>query len=131
LARYLTVGMGALATLTALLFSDMEGVIKGVHQVGAYVGAPVTALFLMGLLTRRGHFLGWLTASLAVVLPLTYYVQHYSPVHWLLYGPISTGACLLAGYLCSRILRPPAWAPAEPLTVWRNQTLSGTTNGAR
>ena len=84
-----------------------------------------------GLLTRRGHFRGWLAATLAVVLPLSYYVQNHTQVHWLLYGPVSAGSCLMAAYLCSRILRPPAWAPAEALTIWSTQTTSGTTKGAR
>ena len=131
MARGITVGLGAVATLTALLFSNVEGIIKAVHQVTGYVGAPVTALFLLGLLTRRGHFRGWLAATLAVVLPLSYYVQNHTQVHWLLYGPVSAGSCLMAAYLCSRILRPPAWAPAEALTIWSTQTTSGTTKGAR
>ena len=125
MARGITVGLGAAATLTALLFSNIEGIVKAVHQVTGYVGAPVTALFLLG------HFRGWLAATLVLVLPLSYYVQNHTQVHWLLYGPVSAGSCLMAAYLCSRILRPPAWAPAEALTVWRTQTTSGTTKGAR
>ena len=130
-ARILTLGLGAVATVTALLFSGMEGVVKGIHQVSGYVGGPVAALFLLGLLTRRGHFRGWLAATLVLGLPLSYYVQNHTQVHWLLYGPVSIGTCLTAAYLLSRILGPPRSAPRDPVTIWRTQTTSGTTKGAR
>ena len=126
LARVLTAVLGLWVTITALFFSDQRGILEAMSQVGSYTAAPLTALFLLGVLTRRGHFWGWVAATLIVALPLSLYVQNpesaYS-VHWLYYGPISLLSCLLGSYLFSLPLRRLLGAGAHngELTIWKDR----------
>ena len=123
LARGLTAGLGLLATLTALMISETQGILETMSKVGGYTAAPITALFLLGVLSRKGHFLGWLMATLIITLPLSVYVQHFAQVHWIFYSPISLLSCLSASYLCSLILRPVWHFPPEngELSIWRDR----------
>ena len=66
LARGLTAVLGLLATLTALMVSETQGILETMSKVGGYTAAPITALFLLGVMTLKGHFLGWLVATLVV-----------------------------------------------------------------
>ena len=123
LARGLTAGLGLLATATALLVSDTQGILETMSKVGGYTAAPITALFLLGVLTQKGHFLGWLVATATVTFPLCIYVQHFAQVHWIFYGPVALVSCLVSSYLCSLILRTVSKRSPEDgdLTIWADR----------
>ena len=123
LARGLTAALGLLATLTALVVSETQGILETMSKVGGYTAAPITALFLLGVLSRKGHFLGWLVATLAITLPLSVYVQNFARMHWIFYSPIALVTCLSASYLCSLILRPAWRMPLEngDLSIWQDR----------
>lgn len=70
LARALTAGLGLLATAAALLVSEGAGILETMSRVGSLTAAPVTGLFLLGVLTRRGNFPAWLAATLGISLSL-------------------------------------------------------------
>ena len=120
LARILTVALGVTATLAGIFVSSVEGILKAINMVGGYTAAPVTALFLLGILSRRGRFRAWLASVVLVAIPLSVYVQHYSDVHWIFYGGVSMVSTLVVSYFFSRVLNLFAGeAPSRPeLTLW-------------
>ena len=121
LARRLTIGLGLSATVSGLLASSTEGIMEAIAMVGGYVAGPVTSLFLLGVLTRRGHFCGWLISACLITIPLQVYIQNFTNTHWVFFGPLATVICLLVSYPLSLILavilrlEP---APRE-YTIWR------------
>jgi Na+/proline symporter len=122
-ARGLTVVLGLLATASGLLVSQIEGILKAISMIGGYVASPVTALFLMGILTRRGNFGGWLIATCLVTIPTQVYIQNYSDTHWIFYGALGMVICLAASYpfslIVARVRRLP---PADrEYTLWRRR----------
>ncbi len=121
-ARGLTIALGIVATLAGLLVSQTEGILKAISIVGGYLGAPVTALFLLGILTRRAHFWGWLIGACLVTIPLQFYIQNHTDTHWVFFGPLAMVTCCAVSYPLSLILAR-LWH-LEPVsreyTVWRN-----------
>ena len=130
IARRVTIGLGLLATISGLLVSQIEGILKAISMVGAYVASPVTALFLMGILTRRGNFGGWLIATGLVSIPMQVYIQNYSDIHWIFYGALGLVICLALAYPFSLIVaRVRCLPPADrEYTLWRRET-SGKVSG--
>ena len=125
IARGLTVALGLLATASGLLVSQIEGILKAISMVGGYVASPVTALFLMGILTRRGNFGGWLIATCLVSIPSQVYIQNYSDTHWIFYGALAMVICLAVSYpfslIYAKVRRLP---PADrEYTLWRRKTI--------
>ncbi len=120
-ARGLTVALGILAIISGLLVSRIQGILKAVSMVGGYVASPVTALFLLGILTRRGHFGGWLIGTCLITFPLEVYIQNFTDTHWVFYGPLGTVICLAVSYPFSLILaRALHLEPANrEYTLWR------------
>ena len=121
-ARGLTIALGLVATLAGLLVSQTEGILKAISIVGGYLGAPVTALFLLGVLTRRAHFWGWLIGTCLVTIPLQFYIQNYTDTHWVFFGPVAIVSCFTVSYPFSLILA--RFWHLEPAsrehTVWRS-----------
>ena len=120
-ARGLTIALGLVATLAGLLVSQTEGILKAISIVGGYVGAPVTALFLLGVLTRRADFGGWLIGTCLVTIPMEFYIQNYTDTHWVFFGPIAMVSCFAVSYPFSLILtRSMHLEPASrEFTIWR------------
>ena len=117
LARWLTLAFGALATALAFFVSTLGGIIKAYTTFVSLFSAPVLALFLLGMLTRRGTLAGWV-AGTAVSVPATLWLQHAVKAHWVYYFPFSFFVCLLIAWLVSMTLGKP---PADPaFTVWPN-----------
>ncbi len=122
LARGLTIALGLVATLAGLLVSQTEGILRAINIVGGYLGVPVAALFLLGVLTRRAHFWGWLIGTCLVTIPLQFYIQNYTDTHWVFFGPVAIVSCFAVSYPFSLILAK-SWhlEPASrEFTVWRS-----------
>lgn len=116
LARWLTLGFGVFGTAMAFLAARLDQVMAASQTfLGLFLG-PVLALFLMGMLTMRGSFRGWLIA-LPVALLLTVYVQRYTSVHFIYYFPLSFLSCFVIGWLASLAL--PQQGDVRDLTIWR------------
>lgn len=115
LARILTLAFGALATAVAFYVARAEHIIEAYMRFISLFSAPVLALFLLGMLTRRGRFPGWLVGTL-IAIPTTWYVQTFTKVHWVYYFPLSFAVTLFVGYLVSAMM-PPRSVP-EGLTMW-------------
>jgi SSS family transporter len=101
-ARILTVLLGILATALAFYVSTIGGIIKAFASFMSLFSAPVLALFLLGIFTKKGNFLGWLV-GLLVSIPATLWLQKSVHAHWVYYFPFSFfvafGVALLASLL--------------------------------
>jgi len=115
LARILTVVLGIFATAIAFYVSTIGGIIKAFATFMSLFSAPVLALFLLGILTRRGNFHGWLV-GLCASIPATLWLQKTLEAHWVYYFPFSFLTAFPIALLASRFF-PSAPAPDE-LTVW-------------
>jgi len=96
LARWVTAGLGALATaLSIYLFfvSKAEGIIETFATFMGLFSAPVLALFVLGLLTKRGLFKAWIPAAL-VSIGFTFWMQT-TDVSWIWYFPAGFAISLI------------------------------------
>jgi SSS family transporter len=116
LARIITVGLGILATALAFYISTIGGIIKAFASFMSLFSAPVLALFLLGVLTRKGNFLGWLV-GLIISIPATFWLQKTVEAHWVYYFPysfsITFGIALLASHFFKTTEAP------RNLTIWK------------
>lgn len=104
-ARIVTAALGVLATgLSILLFfvGKAEGIIETFATFMGLFSAPVLALFLLGLLTRRGSFNAWLPAAL-LGIGGTAWLQT-TDVSWIWYFPFGFAATFFPAWLLSRLL---------------------------
>ncbi|MEN7973481.1 MAG: hypothetical protein ABFR47_06565, partial [Verrucomicrobiota bacterium] len=93
-----------LATALAFYVSTIGGIIKAFASFMSLFSAPVLALFLLGILTRRGNFKGWLV-GLAISVPATLWLQKSVEAHWVYYFPFSFLTTFPAALLASRFFR--------------------------
>ncbi len=122
LSRYLTIFLGALATGVAFSITGIEQILKASNAFLGLFGSPILALFLLGMLTRRGNFRGWLVGMIAGI-SITAWCQQTTDMHWIYYFPlcfiisfgIGTAASLLLGVKRGGPLGRPE------LTLWGRQ----------
>ena len=119
LARWLTLALGAVATGVAFYVSGIEQILKASSTFLGLFGGPILALFLLGMLTRRASFRGWLMGVL-VAIPATMWLQHGTEVHFIHYFPFCFGTCALIGYAASVLIGMAASTPLaeRELTIW-------------
>jgi len=103
-ARVLTVILGLLVTILALLFASAD--VKSLwHQfitVLGLFGGSMAGLFLLGIFTTRTTPAG--AAGGAVVGAATVYaMKTFMDVHLLLYASAGIAGCFVAGYLASLV----------------------------
>lgn len=114
-ARVLTLIFGGFATIVAFFASKIGDIVETAQVFLGLFSGPVLALFLLGILSRRGSFAGWL-AGVAVGLPATIWIQKETSVHFIYYFPFSFVASLAAALAASLVI---GGKPADPeLTVW-------------
>ncbi len=118
LARILTVLLGVFATGIAFYVSTVGGIVKAFATFMGLFSAPVLALFLMGILTRRANFWGWLI-GLAVSVPSTLWLQKVVEAHWVYFFPFSFIVAFSIGLLASLAFKTPL--ADRDLTVWRTR----------
>jgi SSS family transporter len=115
LARIFTVVLGVLATGLAFYVSTIGGIIKAFASFMSLFSAPVLALFLLGVLTRKGNFAGWLI-GLAASVPATLWLQKAVEAHWVYFFPFSFLIAFGIALIASRFFQT-SEAPKE-LTIW-------------
>lgn len=105
LARILTLVLGLLATGAALYASRIGDIVRMWMNIVGLFAAPVLGIFVLGLLTRRASFRGWLVGA-GLAIGLTVFLQWRFADEliaiWLF--PISFGATTITGYAFSRLL---------------------------
>lgn len=115
LARILTVVLGGLATGVAFYAATLDSILEAFFSFMGMFSAPVLALFLLGTLTRRGNFQGWLI-GMGVSLLVSVWLQKFTAVNGIYYFPFSFAVSLGIALLASPFFKSPP-APRD-LTVW-------------
>jgi SSS family transporter len=103
LARALTIALGLLATLAALCAGRIGNIVEMWMNVMGLFAAPVLSIFVLGIVTDRTHFRGWLVGA-AIAIALTALLQRafadrLMPI-W--HFPISFVVTTTVGYAVSR-----------------------------
>ena len=129
---------GIIGTLMAvfLLYAKLPTLFEEFMRIMALIGGGFVGVYSLGMFTRRAHGVGVIVgvvASYIVAGMLKLYTAQFY-VHWGAWGTITTGTCILFGYLFSivlpknllfRIIPPKILAPLiavqqdlTGLTVW-------------
>jgi len=115
LARGLTLLFGVLGTGAAFYVAGFEHLIKAYTSIISLFNGPILALFLLGILTRRARFAGWVVGAV-LGIGATLWLQHGVKAHWAWYFPASFGVSFATGLLVSLVFR--GAPPAPGLTLW-------------
>jgi Na+/proline symporter len=115
LARIITVVLGIISTVAAIYASSLEHIVKAWSTILGLFAGPILAIFLLGILTRHGNFLGWIT-GIIFAAPATYCIQNYTEVHWVYYFPFSFLITFIIAFLASFLF--PSKKPDPSLTIW-------------
>ena len=102
-ARMLTLIFGITATLLAFYVSTIGGLIKAFTSFMSLFSAPVLALFLLGICSKRASLGGWLIGTAGSV-GVSVWLQHGLEAHWVYYFPASFITVFAMGYIGSLIL---------------------------
>jgi SSS family solute:Na+ symporter len=116
MARWLTLIIGVLATGIAMYAAQMKSIIETWATVMGLFGAPILAIFIMGMLTRKMTFLGWLVGTIAGVAVNVYLIKHADAIAWVYRFPYAFAVTCGVGYICSLIL--PGSPVGRELTIW-------------
>jgi len=122
MARALTLLFGVFGTLVAFYVATFQNIIRAYTTIVSLFNGPVLALFLLGVLTRRARFEGWLLGAL-LAIPATLWLQHVAQTHWIYYFPFSFSVAYSAGYIASCAM--PARAADMSLTLWGRRRRNG------
>ncbi len=87
MARILTVVLGVAATGAAFFVTRIGGMVKAFFAFTGFFSAPVLALFVLGMVTRRGSFAGWLPAA-TIAIGLTIGMQRAELCHEIYLFPL-------------------------------------------
>jgi Na+/proline symporter len=109
LARGLTLLMGVLGTLLAVVFVDPE--IKSLFDafikiIGLFMGV-LGGLFVLGAMTRRANSAGALLGAL-VGATVMFCLWRFTRVNGYLYTASGIATCFVVGYLGSMLFAPPS-----------------------
>ena len=115
LARGLTFGLGVFATGLAFYVSTFNQLIEAYSSLISLFNAPILALFLLGIFSRRAQIGHWLLGGAAGVAA-NLWVQKSTAVHWIYYFPLSLAITLGLAVLASRFSKRTA---DTDLTLWR------------
>lgn len=108
LARVLTVVVGAVGTLSALVLAtwDVRSLWDAFLQALGLFGGGLAGLFVLGIFTQRatggGAIIGFVTSGIVLA-----FVQQYTPIHFLLYAAIGTSCAVVVGYAASLAMPAP------------------------
>ena len=102
-ARMLTLIFGITATMLAFYVSTIGGLIKAFTSFMSLFSAPVLALFLLGICSKRASLGGWLIGTAGSV-GVSVWLQHGLEAHWVYYFPASFITVFALGYIGSLIL---------------------------
>jgi SSS family transporter len=117
LARALTIFLGAVTIGMAFFVWNYGGsIVEASNTFLGLFGGPVLALFLLGMLTRRANFHGWLVGTIIAIVVTAYVLfGAEKPWHWVWTSPVAFSISFVVGYVASLILgtrAPPA------TTIW-------------
>ncbi|MGE4489023.1 MAG: sodium/solute symporter [Kiritimatiellales bacterium] len=105
LARIVTALLGVLATglsIYLFFFTGAKGIIETFAMFMGLFSAPVLALFVLGLLTKRGSFGAWIPAAL-LSIGFTTWLQT-TEVSWIWYFPTGFAVTFVIAWLLSLLI---------------------------
>jgi SSS family solute:Na+ symporter len=105
-ARILTVALGILATGLAFYVAQIGQIIKAFATFMGMFSAPILALFVMGFVSRRTHFIPWLIGAI-VSIPASLWLQNTVGTHWVYFFPFSFSLTATITWLLSYLIPPP------------------------
>ena len=120
LARMCALALGTFATVVSFIVSYIEDILQASQTFLGLFSGPVLALFLLGILTRRANFRGWLVGTV-LALSATLWVQISTEVHWIWYFMISFTTAASSGFAFSLVLREDK--ADRSLTLWGRSAL--------
>jgi len=120
LARMCTLALGTFATMVSFIVAYIEDILQASQTFLGLFSGPVLALFLLGILTRRANFRGWLIGT-GLGLSGTLWVQVFTEVHWIWYFLISFTITISAGFLFSFLFEEDR--EDRELTLWGRSQL--------
>jgi SSS family transporter len=103
-AKIATVVLGAFATglSLVLVFMDVNSILDVFQEItGLFIGAT-TALFLLGIFTKRANATGALIGAISSGFIL-YIIKTHTPLSFWLYSAIGFLSCYIIGYIASLI----------------------------
>lgn len=127
MARRITIGLGCLGTLSAMLIATWDlGLMWQIFLdiTGLFLGT-LGGLFSLGIFTARTNARhAWIGAVLSVLCLA--YLSFATPVSGLLFGAVGTLVCFVAGWISSLVF--PATSPPDTrgLTIFSRQKTSHT-----
>ncbi len=118
LAKWLTVGLGFLATAISLLMATIEiaSLFDFFLELLGLLGSSLAGLFALGIFTRSAHGTGALIGACTSVIVL-YLVSAFTAIHFFLYASIGILTCFVVGYIMSNIL-PKHQTQLSGLTIY-------------
>ncbi len=115
LARILTLVFGLLGILVACYASTIGQVLKAAQLFISLFSGPVLGLFLLGVLTRKASFKGWIVGTVVAILA-TLWLQFWVEAHFVYYFPFCFSISFIVGYLASLV--SPQVQLDDQLTIW-------------
>jgi len=119
LAISVATGLGFLATVAAFFASMVDPRVEVWGTVMGFFAGPILAVFLLGMLTKRANFTGWLIGTV-VAISVVVWLRMKTQVHWVYYFPVTSATSFIMGYLLS--LARPGLPVRKGLTVWDSRT---------
>lgn len=119
-ARWLTVFIGVLATLAAVLigYFHVSSLWDLFLKNAGLLGSSLAGIFVLGIFTRRANTMGTMTGAVVSIAVLFSLQQmEPSPIHGYLYAVVGIVTCVSIGYLASLLFQKPSAAP-DGLTVY-------------
>ncbi len=99
-ARILTLVLGVVATGLAFYAARIGDIIDAFFTFMSLFNAPVLALFILGMISRRARFVPWLAATL-LGIALTLWLQNTVQAHWVYYFPFSFSVTFIVAWALS------------------------------
>ena len=108
LAEWTTLLTGAIGTGLALYLStlDIRSLWDKFIELMALLGGGFSGIYALGMFTRRANWQGCVVGIVASIV-LGLLTKFYTPLHVLMYAVVTTGACMIFGYLGSLLFPAP------------------------
>ena len=100
-ARSISIVLGFMTTILALFISKTSNLlIENFYNFMSLLCAPILALFLLGVLTKKGNFSGWLVGLIFSIIS-TLWIQYFDIIHSMYLFTFSFILCFITGFLFS------------------------------
>ncbi len=113
-ARFATLGWGAIATVAALFVSRLGQLAYAYDKVNSFIGGVMLGIFMLAMLTRRTDGLSALVGA-AGGLTAVVLVANLTSVSWIWYALVGCAITFGLGCLVARITNAPSVKDADLL----------------